>query len=224
MRKAPFLLLLLTLLFSTGCDRLGVTLVPDLAVVKVPSGYIQHTNSHSGYSIKHPSELKVDTSFASVRTVLAGSNTIGEIYVQENTSSRSYIRYGNAPILSGRDQVEILKNTDKIVNWRRVRELWWKRPALAEVPDDKPYYASVDIAVGFNKTYTMLFKSSDYAELQRIVPPMVRSFRPIKATTAASISLPVAVERATTLTPEAQMLLQGLKTSDKQIWGLFEPY
>ena len=224
MRYLITVLLIMVALLSAGCDRLGITIVPDLAVVRVPSDFEQYTDTAAGYGLKHPVGYTVDSSLSAVRTTLLGTDTTVEIYVQEDTSSRSYIRYGNTPILSGRDQAEILKNTDKIVNWRRVRELWWRRPDLAEVPADKPYYASVDIAVGLNKTYTMLFKSSNYAELQRIVPPMVRSFRPLKADAEATIALPLDPNRATALTPQAQDLLQELKTSVKQTWGLFEPY
>ncbi|KAF0196266.1 MAG: endoglucanase H/glycosyl hydrolase family 26 [Bacillota bacterium] len=225
MRYVIITFFLLLALLSTGCDRLGITLMPDLAFVKVPSEYAHYYNAAAGYSVKYPSELKIDTSLAAVRTMLLDENTTVEIYLQEGTSSRSYIRYGNSPILSGRDQVDIIKNTDKIINWRRVRELWWRRPALAEVLDDKPYYASVDIAMGFNTTYTLLFKSNNYAELQRIAPPMIRSFRRFMTTAEAEarINLPLAPKRATTLSPQAQELLQNLKIGDKHTWGLFEP-
>ena len=223
MRYLAITFFLILAVLSIGCDRLGVALVPDLANVKLPDEYVQYTNTAAGYIVKHPSELQVDNSLATVRTELWGENTTVEIYVQDNTSSRSYIRYGNGPILSGRDQVEILKNTDRLINWRRVREVWWKRPSLAEVPEDKPFYASVDIAIGFNKTYTLLFASSDYDELLSIVPPMIRSFRPITASGEFTISLPPTSKRATDLTPQAEELLQELKTNNKQVWGLYEP-
>ena len=221
--KVTTLSLVLALLL-TGCDRLGVTFVPDLVGVSIPREYVLYSNAAAGYSVKYPSELMIDDSLGKVRTMMLGAATTVEIYVQENTSTRSYIRYGNAPILSGRDQVEVLKNTDRLVNWRRVRELWWKRPALARVPGDKPYYASVDIAAGLNKTFTLMFKSSDYAELRRIIPPMIRSFKPAKVSDEAIISLPLALNRATVMTPQAEELLHSLNTNPKQTWGLFDPY
>ena len=224
MRYAIILIILLPSLLTTGCDLAGVTLVPDLTRVGIPVDYVEHLNTAAGYTVKHPSDMVLDLSMSAVRSVLLGEGTTIEIYVQEHTSSRSYISYGNTPVLTGRDQVEILKNTDKLVNLRRVRELWWKRPVLVQVPEDEPFYASVDIAAGLNRTYTLFFKSSDFVELQRIVPPMIRSFRPVKTSGEASISLPLSVERATSLTQEAADLLQKLRTENKQSWGIFDPY
>jgi len=197
--------------------------VPDLTRVKIPAEYVEYFNHSAGYKLKHPSILEVNSQMAAVRTSLVGTNTTVQIYVQDETSSRSYIRYGNRPLLSGSDKVEILRNSDKLVNWRRVRELWWKRPGFAVVANDKPYYASVDIAAGFNKTYTLMFNSSDLTELEQIVPPMIRSLKTMEVTEPAPVISLQEAPRAGALTSEAEQLLSNLKNPNKQSWGIFEP-
>jgi len=220
------LLMLVSLLFA-GCtvQKPSEVEVPLLPVTPTASNYYQILNNeHAGFTLKYPPEMQADQSLSAVRTLLRSERAEVEIFVERKTPAMTYINYSNAPILSGRDKVQVIRHTKGIQHGRAVHELWWQRPALSKVTPDMPFYASIDIIIERNLTYTLLFKAKTLTELQRIVPAMVHYFMPLPARgDAPTVVLPRAAGRAASLSTEAEALLKKLATTSRQTWGLFEP-
>jgi len=223
-----FLALLSALsLVLTGCtaQKPSAVEVPTPPVTLTASNYYQSfTNNHAGFTLSYPTEMQADQSLAAVRTLLRSEQAEVEIFVERKTPAMTYINYSNAPILTGRDKVQVIRHSQGIQRGRAVHELWWQRPALREVTPDKTFYASIDIIVERSLTYTLLFQAKTLAELERIVPVMTHYFMPVPATgEAPAVVLPRAASRAATLSTEAAALLEKLATTSQQTWGLFEP-
>lgn len=227
MRKLSLMLLMLVSLVFSGCtaqERRSANESPPPLTRPSSDSYRVLTNDHAGFTLKYPTEMQVDLSLAAVRTLLHSEAAEVEIFVERATPSQTYISYSNAPILSGRDKVQIIRHTKGIRHGREVHELWWRRPTLSKVAQDMPMYASVDIVVQPRLTYTLLFRAKTLAELERIVPAMVHYFVPIPAQGAApAVILPRAANRAAPLTSVAEALQKELSNASRQTWGLFEP-
>jgi len=225
--KVRLIPLLLVVFLLLGCAQpqphAGQDLPPP--IITSPADYYHvFTNDHAGFTLKYPTEMKPDLTLAAVRTLLYGEKATVEIFVERFTAAQTYINYSNAPLLTGRDKVQIIRQARSVQNSREVRELWWRRPDLSKVAHDRPYYASVDIVAARNLTYTLFFKAEELTELERIVPAMVHYFRPLPITgEAPPVVLPRAATRASALSPAAETLLAKLATPAKQTWGLFEP-
>lgn len=180
-------------------------------------------NYPDGYQIKYPADMWVDVSMSPVRTTLANYTTLVEIYRQPlDVVPDAYINYGNRPITTGADKVQIIKNQQTTVNGHRVRWLWWQRPRLKNVPADKNIYASVDIVVSNREVYSLLFKSASLPVLQNLVPTMVKSFAVTAKQGHHTYARQYSNHRSFPLSAAANEVLNTYFKGDKQYWGIFE--
>ncbi len=221
-----FVIVLVTLVFS-GCaepKKIAEPVRPPIVARPWSPDFHIFTNSEEGFTLKYPTEMVPDLGLAAVRTLLRSEKAKVQIFVERKTPASSYISYSNAPILSGGDPVRIIRRGVSTIHARTVHQLWWRRPSLAKVANDMPYYASVDIVLGPRLTYSLFFQAGELRELERIVPAMVHYFRPIPASgEAPTVVLPRAAQRAAALSPAAAELLNQLTNRNRQAWGLFEP-
>ena len=180
-------------------------------------------NYPDGYQIQYPSAMWVDVTASPVRTTLADANTRVEIYYQPLTiSPDAYVNYGNRPITTGKDQVQIIKNKQEKVNGKLTKQLWWVRPQLTRVANDKNAYATVDIIVNQQEIYTLFFKSTSLETLNQLVPQMVKTFKVMPKQGIASYSLKQDSPRNFPLSKEANDVLTQYFKGDQQSWGIYE--
>ncbi|WP_238457739.1 glycoside hydrolase family 26 protein [Desulforamulus ferrireducens] len=196
----------------------------DTKIIEYGQHYINTLKNYpDGYQIQYPSAMWLDVSLSPVRTTLADDNTRVEIYYQPlNTSPEAYVNYGNSPITTGKDKVQIIKNSSERVNGLLTRQLWWVRPQLNRVANDKNVYVSVDIIVNQREIYSLHFKSNSLEILNNLVPQMVNSFSVIPKQGRAVYSLPQSNERNFPLSEAAEELLNQYFKGEEQHWGIYE--
>lgn len=195
----------------------------DTKIIEYGQHYMNTLKNYpDGYQIQYPSAMWVDVSASPVRTILADNNTRVEIYYQPLTiSPAAYTNYGNSPITTGKDPVQIIKNKQEKVNGRVTKQLWWVRPQLTRVVNDKNAYASVDIIVNQQEIYTLFFKSTSLETLNYLVPQMVQSFSPLPKQGTTDYSLKQSA-RNFPLSKEAAEVLNQYFKGEQQHWGIFE--
>ena len=121
------------------------------------------TNHVDGYRLMVQNSMEPDMSFSGVRTVLSNENYTIEIYPQtlaKGVTFDVYSSYGNLFIENDPDTYTTRYKGYMVFAGRKAYVLEYSRPALANVPHDKCYYASVDMPIAKDRVLTFLFKST----------------------------------------------------------------
>lgn len=125
--------------------------------------YSQYFTNHvDGYRLMVQRSMEADMSCASVRTVLSNAANTIEIYDQKlggRESFTSYRYYGNR-FAGEYPFYRVAYDGWMTIAGRQAYVLEWSRPALKNVPNDKCWYASVDMQISGDRALTFLFKSA----------------------------------------------------------------
>lgn len=125
--------------------------------------YSQYFTNHvDGYRLMVQRSMEADMSCASVRTVLSNAANTIEIYDQKlggGESFASYRYYGNR-FIGEYPSYRVAYDGWMTIAGRQAYVLEWSRPALKNVPNDKCWYASVDMQISGDRALTFLFKSA----------------------------------------------------------------
>ncbi len=119
------------------------------------------TNHVDGYRLMVQNSMEADMSLSGVRAVLSNEEDTIEIYAQPlgaELSFASYRYYGNL-FIGEYPFYETRYSGYMTLGGRRAYVLEWSRPALANVENDKRFYASVDMPLSDGRALTFLFKS-----------------------------------------------------------------
>jgi len=140
----------------------------DVKVIcDVDDDYDRFTDYANGYSLLVPHGLTVDASLSPVITVLSNDTLRMEIFYDNFAgtakTSAEYMSYSNNFINNTRDHTLLSEETyqqDELA----IHLLHWTRRKLVHVPNDKNYYASIEIAPNANEVYTVVIKSTQPIE------------------------------------------------------------
>ncbi|SDE21970.1 glycoside hydrolase family 26 protein [Sporomusa acidovorans] len=140
----------------------------DLKVTcSVDDYYERLTDYANGYSLLVPQRMTVDASLSPVVTVLT-SNTLRIEIFHDNfsgtaTTVNDYMAYSKKFLANTRDHTLLAEETYRL-NGFTVHLLSWARHKLRHVPNDKNYYASIELAKDTNEVYTVMIKSTQPIE------------------------------------------------------------
>lgn len=187
--------------------------------------YSTFIDAWSGYTVRHPLHMKVDTSLSPIRIRLETQDTIVDIYKEKVAAGLGPGRaiYANRNILSGRDPVRVISYKDNFIRGKPVKELWWERPSLSRVAVDRRFYASIDIFVSDTEVCTILAKSTNLEELEEVVKFVASSIDFGEARSDLKVKPVRDREREYPLSPQAAEMLDKLNEQNKPVWGIFDP-
>ena len=118
------------------------------------------TNNVDGYSIMIPLNMKVDMSLSDVCVTLSDSHRQIRIFKETFSTSAerySYLEYSNRFALNTTDH-KIELDQSYTLGDKTYHVLQWSRKALSNIPNDKCFYACVDVTSGA-RVYTFFFTS-----------------------------------------------------------------
>ncbi len=119
------------------------------------------TNFSQGFRMMVPRSAQIDVGFGEIRTIVESSKMKIEVYRQSlPTGFSSYINYSNKFIKDSSIYKKIYSGTMDFAG-KSAYVLEWSRNALSVIPDDKNYYATVDLKLSNNEVMTFFFKSSE---------------------------------------------------------------
>lgn len=185
------------------------------------------TNHVDGYRLMVQSSMQVDMRYAGVRTVLSNPGYTIEIYDQplgSGLSYASYRTYGNL-FLKDYPFYTVLYQGTMTFAGHSAHVLEWTRPALRNIPDDKTYYACVDLRVSSARALTFLFKSNrPFDQFDSKYYVLVLNTLTLEPKTAH------AVNRRTEIVPNphwneetSTFFSTYLSSWSPLTWGLYEP-
>lgn len=182
------------------------------------------TNLSDGFALSYPANMQADADNGPLQTVISDDVTQIEIYHEKfkSISAEEYIFYSNAPIYDGRDRVQITKNIKGWHNKQRVYQLWWTRTPLKHIPNDKNFYAVIDIKTGPREVYALHFKTSDPSWLENNCAQILDSFTVIEPSIYAESVYYKDKQRKYPLNKETEDFLNKEFIAEQK-WGLFEP-
>ena len=133
----------------------------------VDDDYERLTDYANGYSLLIPHGLTVDASLSPVVTTLTSDTLRMEIFYDNFSgtaaSTDDYMVYSNKFINNTRDHTLLSDETYQQDDFT-IHLLSWTRRKLVHVPNDKNYYASIEIAKNSNEVYTVVIKSTQPIE------------------------------------------------------------
>lgn len=183
------------------------------------------TNLVDAYSVELPARLTIDMRNPHLRAAFRDETLTIEIYrqpVNADFSVENYLHYANvfaANTLDHRiERQEIIR-----LNQGEAHVLQWSRQPLARVPNDKSYYAAVDLLADRYNVYSFFFKSSrpfpDKAAYLSIVESFQRRGRPgwVQPPVEATPSL-------AQWQPATRAVFTRYFSEEAELtWGIFEP-
>jgi len=145
-------------------DKIGDELSSDVKSVQACSETsLRYTDHAQGFSFCYPKELQPDISLSAVQTRLLSQDTQIEVYydnfIVSNSNTRDYTYYGNR-FINGHAPHRVETDERFSTGIFAVHRLKWIRPALSRIPNDRNYYASLEIVKNSQEAYTLLIKSS----------------------------------------------------------------
>lgn len=228
MRKFIAMIMGITLIMSCVTTVYGSGQMPDglYGVASVSDKYDRFTNLVHGYSLNIPKGMNVDMSLSEICAVLENTDLRIEIYKQpigNGISVATYQNYSNKFLQNTNDHVLEHKATEKI-GGKTVYIVQYSRQKLSRVPNDKNYYANLDIVSG-NYVYSIFAKSSKpFYEIggyhflaenfQLLAPTMAPYMRQTKA---------LSYEEKGFNDETASMMSKYFGENSQLTWGIFEP-
>jgi mannan endo-1,4-beta-mannosidase len=189
----------------------------------VDDNYERLTDYANGYSLLIPHGLTVDASLSPVVTVLANENLRIEVYYDnfEGTPATTddYASYSNKFINNARDHTLLCDETYR-QNGFKIHLLEWTRRKLVQVPHDKNFYASIELAKNTNEVYTVIIKSTGPIAN---ASELAASFMLTERRGIPRFNRPISPEH-TRLNTETRAFYDkffGVKSPLR--WGIFEP-
>ncbi|MBR0599997.1 glycoside hydrolase family 26 protein [Sinanaerobacter chloroacetimidivorans] len=185
----------------------------------------EFTNKVDGYRILVPKSMEVDMSISGVRASLENKEQRIEIYrqkIEKTTGSGiiSYVRYSNRFIENKIDHKREIEDTIH-VDGREMYVLQWSRKPLERIPNDKCYYASVEIPLNKEEVITFLFKSSVPFENMDYLK-VVRTFEEREKTEAPFTKKKKIIDNRTWDQRTAETFEAYFGEDSKLQWGIFE--
>lgn len=189
----------------------------------VDNRYERLTDYANGYSLLVPQGLTVDASMSPVVTSLANDTLRVEIYYDNFTgtpaTSQDYMMYSNKFITNTRDHTLAAEDNYQ-ENGFTVHLLEWTRRKLVHVPNDKNYYASIELAKNQNEVYTVIIKSTQPIDNAREI---AASFTLTERRGQPRFALP-ARQAHTPFNAETKAFYDKFFGINSPLrWGIFEP-
>lgn len=149
---------------------LGLTLLPIEASAESASTVVslnEYTNQYEnyalGYSLHVYQDMKIDESAMDIRTRFVNADTTIDVYYDDFTneldSFATYKNYGNKSLYNN-PLFSVSKSRDIKVSGIKSHLIYYTRPKLSKIKNDKNYYACVEIPRTNKKVYTIIMKSS----------------------------------------------------------------
>ncbi|MBP2634372.1 MAG: celH [Firmicutes bacterium] len=191
--------------------------------VPVDTYYERLTDYANGYSVLVPQGLKLDASLSPVVTVLTNDLVRMEIFYDNFTnteaSTADYMVYSNRFLNNTRDHTLLADDTYR-ENGFKIHLLNWTRRKLAHMPNDKNYYASIELAKNSNEVYTIIIKSTqpieNAGEIATSFTLVERQGTPQFNRTEAKSTTPFSAETRAVYD-------KFFSVSSPLRWGIFEP-
>ncbi|SCM82042.1 Endoglucanase H [uncultured Sporomusa sp.] len=189
----------------------------------VDDNYERLTDYANGYSLLVPHNLTVDASLSPVVTVLTNDSLRIEIFYDNLSgtpaTASDYMSYSNRFISNTHSHTRLYEATYR-QNDFTVHRLHWTRPKLMHAPNDKNYYASIELAKNSKEVYTVFIKSATPIEN---AGKIAGSFTLVPRQGTPQIALPL--RRAhTPLNAETRAFYDKyFSPASPQRWGIFEP-
>ncbi len=196
----------------------------DVKVTSPAGDYYEHlTDYANGYSLLVPRGLIIDASLSPVVTVLTNDTLRIEIFYDNFTnteaSTADYMAYSNKFINNTREHT-LLANETYRENGFKIHLLNWTRRKLAHVPNDKNYYASIELAKNESEVYTVMIKSTQPIEN---AGEIAASFTLVERQGTPEFNRPEA-KSTTPFNAETRALYDHFfSTASPLRWGIFEP-
>ncbi len=176
-------------------------------------------NNEQGYSYEVPEGFTLNEEYYPFNLRLEGSDTVIEIYVEENQSTdmvQSYIGYTNKAI------------TNNAVDYYDVKEknlldtsvLMWSRDKLERIENDKNHYLKIDVTKGLT-VYTILVKSEVKQEDYKIYLDAFETIKKRDGYEETVIKRQSADREFNSETEE--MFNRYFENSEALAWGIFQP-
>ena len=183
----------------------------------------QYENQALGYTMQVYKDLVQDESIMDVRTRFKNSNTTIDIYYDDfnNTQDNfaTYKNYGNKSLYNN-PQFNVSSSRDIKVSGIKSHLIYYSRPKLSKITNDKNYYACVEIPRTNKNIYTLIMKSTN----------PITDFEAIANTfkfTSRTKSLPAYVQTKTinkNVDAKAKAFYKEMFSNDSKLkFGIFEP-
>lgn len=163
--KNKLTLLVLSFVFLLTCLPIDVFATqPSSAIIYMNEYTNRYENYALGYKIHIYEDMKVDESAMDVRTRFDNEDTIIDIYFDDFTNEldnfNTYKNYGNKSLYDN-SLFSVEKSKNFKVSGIKSHMIYYRRPKLSNIKNDKNYYACVEIPRTNDKIYTIIMKSSE---------------------------------------------------------------
>lgn len=188
--------------------------------------YQKFSNFVHGYSLKIPTNVKIDMSMSAVCAVIENEDLRIEVYkqpLQQGISLGSYQNYSNKFLQNTLDHKKEYQTVETI-GGKTVHVLQYSRKKLARIKNDKNYYANLDVISG-NVSYSIFVKSTkpfweiggyhylveDFQVFTPTATPYVRTTQPVDLSNRG-------------WNDETASIYSRYFSDDSPLtWGIFEP-
>ena len=187
------------------------------------SGKFGFSNYVDAYSLELPTAMTVNMSDPQLRAVLERRGLRLEIYRQEvGGAVSSYIDYSNRFKNNAMDH-QIEYDGKIFIKGKTAIVLQWSRDKLSRVPQDKNYYASVDLIWSNREVYTFMFKSEQPFNDMEDYLSIVRSFQRQGEPTTAPLIREETPSQSLFSIETAALFEQYFNSEAGLSWGIFTP-